>query len=85
MSKYKNILYGMGTMAIIAMCVWFYYGFVYPKLPESLVIPTSFMTGNYRELDSMAICNGQVDCIACFEYTLPQAYNFGYDLIMANR
>ena len=85
MKKKGNILYGIGTMAIIAMCVWFYYGYVYPRLPEDFEIPTSYMTGNYRELDSLAICNGDVDCIDCFGYTLPHAYNIGYDLIMANR
>ena len=85
MKKKENILYGIGTMAIIALCVWFYYGYVYPRLPEDFEIPTSYMTGNYRELDSLAICNGDVDCIDCFDYTLPHAYNIGYDLIMANR
>ena len=85
MNKKGNILYGFSTMTIIAMCVWFYNGYVYPRLPESLEIPTSFMRGNYRELDSLAICNGEVDCIFCFSYTLPETYQFGYDLIMANR
>ena len=72
-------------MAIIALCVWFYYGYVYPRLPEDFEIPTSYMSGNYRELDSLAICNGDVDGIFCFSYTLPETYQFGYDLIMANR
>ena len=72
-------------MTIIAMCVWFYNGYVYPRLPEDFEIPTSYMSGNYRELDSLAICNGDVDGIDCFDYTLPHAYNIGYDLIMANR
>ena len=85
MKKKENILYGIGTMAIIALCVWFYYGYVYPRLPEDFEIPTSYMSGNYRELDSLAICNGEVDGIDCFDYTLPHAYNIGYDLIMANR
>ena len=85
MKKKENILYGIGTMAIIALCVWFYYGYVYPRLPEDFEIPTSYMSGNYRELDSLAICNGEVDCIFCFSYTLPETYQFGYDLIMANR
>ena len=85
MNKKSSILYGIGTMAIIAMCVWFYNGYIYPRLPESMEIPVSYMTGNYRELDSMAICNGDIDCIACFGYTLPQAYNIGYEMIMANR
>ena len=43
------------------------------------------MSGNYRELDSMAICNGDVEGISCFFYMLPRAYNIGYDMIMANR
>ena len=85
MNKKGNILYEIGTTAIIAMCVWFYYGYVYPRLPEDFAIPTSYMSDNYRELDSMAICNGQVDSIFCFSYTLPETYQFGYDLIMANR
>ena len=85
MKKKENILYGIGTMAIIALCVWFYYGYVYPRLPEDYEIPTSYMSGNYRELDSLAICNGDIDGIDCFDYTLPPAYNIGYDLIMANR
>ena len=85
MSKKGNFLYGIGTITIIALCVWFYNGYVLPRLPEAFEIPTSYMTGNYRELDSLAICKGQVDCISCFEYTLPQTYSFGYDLIMANR
>jgi hypothetical protein len=85
MKKKENILYGIGTMAIIALCVWFYYGYVYPRLPEDFEIPTSYMSGNYRDLDSLAICNGQVDSISCFSYTLPETYQFGYDLIMANR
>ena len=85
MNKKGNILYGIGTMTIIAICVWFYYGYVYPRLPEDYAISTSYMTGNYRELDSMAIYNGEVDTISCFEYTLPQTYNFGYNLILANR
>jgi hypothetical protein len=85
MNKKGNILYGIGTMAIIAMCVWFYNGYVYPRLPEDFEIPTSYMSGNYRDLDSLAICNGQVDSISCFSYTLPETYQFGYDLIMANR
>ena len=85
MRNKENILYGLGTMAVIAICMWFYNGYVYPRLPESMVIPTSYMSGYYRDLDSMAICNGQVDSISCFEYTLPQTYNFGYNMIMANR
>lgn len=85
MKKKGNILYGIATMAIIALCVWFYYGYVYPRLPEDFEIPTSYMSGNYRELDSLAICNGDVDGIFCFSYTLPETYQFGYDLIMANR
>jgi len=85
MKKKGNILYGIGTMAIISMCAWFYYGYVYPRLPEDYEIPTSYMSGNYRDLDSLAICNGQVDSISCFSYTLPKTYQFGYDLIMANR
>ena len=85
MRKRENFFYGIGTMAIIAICVWFYYGYVYPRLPESLEIPTSYMTGHYRELDSLAICNGDADDIDCFDYTLPPTYNIGYDLIMANR
>ena len=63
-------------MAIIAMCVWFYNGYVYPRLPEDFEIPTSYMSGNYRELDSLAICNGQVDSISCFSYTLPETYHY---------
>lgn len=85
MKKKGNILYGIGSMAIISMCAWFYYGYVYPRLPEDFEIPTSYMSGNYRDLDSLAICNGQVDSISCFSYTLPETYQFGYDLIMANR
>ena len=80
-----NILYGLGTMAIIAICVWFYDGYVYPRLPESLVIPTSYLPGNYREIDSMAIYNGDIEESRCFYYMFPRAYNIGYELIMANR
>ena len=85
MKKKGNILYGFGTMTIIVMCVWFYNGYVYPRLPESMEIPTSYMTGNYRVLDSLAICNGKVEKINCFFYMLPQAYNIGYEMILANR
>lgn len=81
----RSVLYLLGTIAVIAICVGFYNGYVYPRLPKSLEIPTSYMTDNYRVLDSLAICNGDVNSIDCFEYTLPQTYTFGYDLIMANR
>lgn len=85
MNNKENILYGIGIIVIIISCVLFFYSYVYPKFPESLEVPISYLDGYYRDLDSMAIYNGQADRIACFEYTLPQTYNFGYDLIMANR
>lgn len=85
MSNKENVLYGMGIMVVIISCVFFYHYYVYTRLPETLEIPTSYLTGNYRELDSLAICNGDVEEISCFFYMLPQAYNIGYDMIMANR
>lgn len=85
MKNRENKLYGIGTVSVIVFCIMFYHCYVHPKLPKSLEIPTSYIEGYYRDLDSMAICNGDIDCVDCFEYTLPQTYNFGYDLIMANR
>lgn len=85
MRKKTNTLYGIAIITVITSCVWFYYGYVYPRLPEPLEIPTSYMTDNYHSIDSMAICEGDVDEIGCFYYMFPQAYYIGYEMIMANR